>query len=92
MSLLGIEAKPIVINDSVDSLSHFREFSSGAGANIVKSNNEGFFAGATNFTDAPFSVDYEGSIKAGKGTFSGKIEIKDGLGNVVILIDPNASS
>lgn len=92
MSLLGIQPAPIKINETFDQIAHFREFNSGAGANVVKQNVEGFFAGATNFTDAPFSVNYSGNMKATTGTFSGKVEIKDGSGNVVILIDPNASS
>lgn len=103
MSLLGIQPAPIKINETFDQIAHFREFNSGAGANVVKQNVEGFFAGATNFTDAPFSVNYSGNMKAtsgtfggslsaATGTFTGKVEIKDGSGNVVILIDPNASS
>jgi len=92
MSLLGIEQAPITITKNYDQIGHFNEFSSGAGANVVKQNVEGFFAGATNFTDAPFSVNYSGNMKATTGTFSGKVEIKDESGNVVILIDPNASS
>lgn len=92
MSLLGIQPAPIKINETFDQIAHFREFNSGAGANVVKQNVEGFFAGATNFTDAPFSVNYYGNMKATTGTFSGKVEIRDGSNNIVILIDPNASS
>lgn len=103
MSLLGIEQAPITITKNYDQIGHFNEFSSGAGSTVVKTNSFGFFVGADNFSDAPFSVDYEGnmtaeegtfggSLSAATGTFTGKVEIKDGSGNVVILIDPNASS
>ena len=32
---------------------------------------------------------FRGDITGANGTFSGKVEIKDGSGNVVILLDPN---
>ena len=51
--------------------------------------NDGMYLGADKFSEAPFRVDYNGSMTATTGTFSGKIEIRDGSNNVVILIDPN---
>ena len=61
----------------------------GAGYTQFNASREGIHLGAEKFADAPFSVDMEGRIKANAGTFAGKVEIKDGSGNVVILIDPN---
>ena len=49
----------------------FRELKVGAGNDIMKANAEGLFLGADNFTDAPFSVDYDGKMTAISGTFSG---------------------
>ena len=89
----SISLQPIQIDpnnqNQPNQIAHYSEFSAGAGQNILKSNKEGFFIGADNFTDAPFSVDYNGSLNATTGTFGGKVEIKDGSNNVVILLDPN---
>ena len=57
----------------------FRELKVGAGNDIMKANAEGLFLGADNFTDAPFSVDYNGSLIASSGTFSGSIAGASGL-------------
>lgn len=59
------------------------------GQSFIVDAQQGMYMGAETFDDAPFSVGFDGDLKAETGTFSGKIEIKDGLGNVVILIDPN---
>ena len=48
-----------------------RELKVGGGDDILKVNAEGLFMGADNFTDAPFSVNYDGSLTATTGTFSG---------------------
>jgi hypothetical protein len=32
---------------------------------------------------------FRGALSGATGTFNGKVEIKDGSGNVVILLDPN---
>jgi len=39
-----------------------KELKVGGGTDILKVNKEGLFMGADNFTDAPFSVDYDGNI------------------------------
>jgi len=62
------------------------------GQSFIVDAQQGMYLGAEEFDDAPFSVGFDGTLKAEAGVFSGKIEIKDGSGNVVILIDPNASS
>lgn len=59
--------------DVVAAIQHFKEISVGAGSTIFKANSEGVFLGATNFTDAPFSVDYNGVLKALNGVFKGDI-------------------
>lgn len=83
MSLLGIEDSAIIVNDSVDSIEHFKELSLGAGATVVKANSEGFFIGADTFEDAPFSVDYQGNITADSLSISaGDV---DGLGDLALL-------
>jgi hypothetical protein len=62
------------------------------GRGSFSASKEGMFFGGLTSDEAPFFVDVDGNMKATSGVFSGKIEIKDGSGNVVILIDPNASS
>lgn len=57
---------------------NFKKLKVGAGSTTFEINKEGMFLGATNYTDARYSQD-----------FSGKIQIRDSNGNVVILIDPN---
>jgi hypothetical protein len=64
--------------DTTTKISNFKEFQAGAGSTVVKINKDGLFAGATNFTDAPFSVTYAGVLKATSGTFSGSVSIGSG--------------
>lgn len=45
-----------------------REQSFGAGANVAKFNDSGFFIGATEFENAPFKVAYNGRTTIGKPT------------------------
>jgi hypothetical protein len=59
------EAKP------VSELGQFKELSSGAGSSVIKQNQEGFFIGADNYTDAPFKVDYDGDLTITGGAISG---------------------
>ena len=59
------------------------------GQSFIVDAQQGMYMGAETFDDAPFSVGFDGDLKAESGLFGGKIEIKDGLGNIVILIDPN---
>ena len=75
------EDKPLTMLPSANTaagVQAYREISVGAGTDILKSNSEGFFIGGNKFSDAPYSI-----------TYTGKTQIRDTSGNVVILIDPN---
>jgi len=70
-----VQVEPDVFekDENIAKISNFKEFQAGAGSNVVKINKEGLFAGATNFTAAPFSVNFNGSMNATTGTFSGAL-------------------
>lgn len=70
------------------------------GRGSFSASREGMFFGGLTSDEAPFFVDVNGNMKATTGTFggtlsaatgifTGKIEIRDGSNNVVILLDPN---
>lgn len=89
-----LEQKPLDIpqppQNNTQVLANLREISVGTGTEKFSVDiQKGMFLGSDKFDTAPFRVDLEGNIIATSGTFSGKVEIKDGLGNIVILIDPN---
>lgn len=44
-------------------LRQFKELNVGSGANVFKANREGIFAGAVNYSTAPFKLSYAGVIK-----------------------------
>lgn len=75
--------KPIQMEtlDIPSMVQHFKEISVGAGSTIFKANAEGVFAGATNFTDAPWKVDYNGVQEIGD---NGEIMI-DGTNKKIIV-------
>lgn len=67
MGEINLPQEPIQTNggdDKYNTISHFKQFSAGAGSGIIKQNSEGFFIGNDNFTDAPFSVDFDGKATA----------------------------
>lgn len=60
--------QPIKLIDSAYQtgiIQHFKELSVGAGLNLFKANSEGIFAGGTDFTTAPWSLDYTGKQYVG---------------------------
>lgn len=65
-------------DDTVGKSGQFSSMSVGAGATGGGFTKDGFFVGGESFDNARYRQDY-----------TGKIEIKDESGNVVILIDPN---
>lgn len=80
MGDINISSQNVIQGDfsKKSQISHFAEFSSGAGSTTLKIDKNGLFIGGTSYSDAPYSQDY-----------NGKIRIKDSSGIVVILIDPN---
>ena len=54
---------------------HFYELFAGAGSSVFKTNYEGMFMGGNNFSDAPFSVDYSGVLRATDGFISGDFTV-----------------
>jgi hypothetical protein len=89
---MDVEQVQPTLEQTQQDMRNIKMFRAGAGSDTVSTTKEGFFVGGADFAEAPFGVDFQGNMKATKGTFSGKIEIRDGSNNVVILIDPNASS
>lgn len=88
------EDKPIQMEtlDIPSMVQHFKEISVGAGSTIFKANAEGVFAGATNFTDAPWKVDYNGlmTFSMGSGNITvdaanKRILVNDGTNNRVLI-------
>jgi len=66
-------------------LKNLKELTVGAGSTVFKINKEGVFCGADNYTDAPFSLSFQGSLKATTGTFSGTLSAAAGsLGAITI--------
>lgn len=61
---------------------NFRELSAGAGSDLFKVNKDGVFVGAETFSDAPFSVDFQGNVTLGDGTTikSGQTDYNTGTG------------
>ena len=49
---------------------NLKELKVGGGDDVLIVNKEGLFMGADNFTDAPFSVDYDGDIIANSITLA----------------------
>lgn len=94
MAAFTEEDKPIGEQnfDILSAIQHFKEISVGAGSTIFKANSEGVFAGATNFTDAPWKVDYNGlmtfSMGSGNITIDAvnkRILVNDGTNNRVLI-------
>lgn len=65
---------------------NFRELSAGAGSELFKVNKDGVFVGATNFVDAPFSVDFLGALVASGATISGTINATSGTFSGTITV------
>lgn len=55
-----IEPQSTPVDSVIPPIQKFNEFSSGAGATTFKANKEGIFAGADNYTDAPWKLSYTG--------------------------------
>lgn len=75
--MFSVESKPFAVETlggtQLSNLSYLRV---GAAGEIMSVDREGNAA-------------FGGDISAASGTFTGKVEIKDELNNIVILIDPN---
>jgi len=57
----------------------FKELIVGSGARIFKSNAEGVFLGATNYTNAPLKMSYGGVLYATTGTIAGDFTVSGSL-------------
>ena len=72
MSEFTIETTPIPETNQGSITKNSKELIVGNGKMTV--NGDGFFLGAEEFADAPFSVDYDGNMKSTTGIFSGETD------------------
>lgn len=81
--------KPIKVpNNNSGDVTHFKEFSSGAGSTVLKANSEGFFVGGTNYNSAPWTMDYTGESISQSGTLSvGSNIVIDGVTGTIAVGD-----
>lgn len=77
-------------------LANVKELTVGAGSSVVKMNKDGLFAGADNFADAPFSVDFAGTVTAsgltvGDGAIT-TAKLANGAVTTVKIADANVTT
>lgn len=77
----GLEIKDTLIAETPLSQSgivpSYREQVFGAGSNVAKFNDDGFFIGATEFSSAPFKVSYSGVVTASGAIIRGSLNADD---------------